>query len=128
MAAFVVAAAWLVGALPPQLVQSVIGNAALDTLPIATRLTDLVHLSLAGGYDVGSMAPFAIGFLAAFVGMGLLSGDGWRRLWAPVVGVASAWAWSLGPGSAVSPYLLPACGAVVLGGALTSDWRILRLD
>jgi hypothetical protein len=130
LAAFVVAAAWLLGALPPQLHAALVNASGIPELPLPemNRLTDLVHYSLAGGYDVGSALPFVVGFLALFVGMGLLSGDGWTRLWAPVIGVASAWAWSLAPGAAVSAYLLPACGAVVLGGALSGEWRVLRLD
>jgi hypothetical protein len=123
----VLGAVWLLAALPPSILHGLLGDVAL---PTASGLTSLVHFSLAGGYDLGSAAPFALAFLALFVGMGLLSGDGWTRFWAPAVGVtsASAWAWSLISGPIVSPYLLPACGAVVLGGALAGKWSFVRLD
>jgi hypothetical protein len=32
----------------------------------------LVHVPLGGGYDLGLTVPYAIGFLALFVGLGIL--------------------------------------------------------
>jgi hypothetical protein len=88
-------------------------------VPDASAVTALVQVTLAGGYEIGSALPYGLGFLALFVGLGLLSGDGWTRLWAPALGVASAWLWTGAAGTPPSPALLPACGAVVLGGALS---------
>jgi hypothetical protein len=41
-------------------------------LPDVSGLTSLVHVPLGGGYDLGMAFPYAIGFLALFVGFGLL--------------------------------------------------------
>jgi hypothetical protein len=121
MAAFVVAAAWLLSALPDELRSAILASGGLTTLPVpdASMLSGLVHMTLAGGYEVGSALPYVLGFLGLFVGIGLLSGDGWTRLWAPALGIASAWLWTGATGAALSPVLLPACGAVALGGVLS---------
>jgi hypothetical protein len=71
LAAFVLGAVWLLAALPPSIVHGLLGEVAL---PTASGVTNLVHFLLAGGYDLGSAAPFALAFLALFVG--LLSGEG----------------------------------------------------
>jgi hypothetical protein len=128
LAAFAVGAVWLLTALPPALRTTILGVSGLSSLslPDTSRLTELAHLSLTSGYDVGSALPFAIGFLALFVGVGLMAGDGWTRLLAPAIGVASAWAWQASPDAVLNPLLLPACGVVVLGGALSSEWRVLQ--
>jgi hypothetical protein len=122
LAAFVLAAAWLLTAMP-QALREVAGLPAMD-LPSAARLTGLVHVSLAGGYDVATALPFMIGFLALFVALGLMSGDGWTRLWAPLIGAASAWAWAASPGGTMGGYLLIACAVVIVGGVLASGWRL----
>jgi hypothetical protein len=42
------------------------------SLPDASRLTSLVHIPLWDGYDLGLALPYALGFLAMFIGMGLM--------------------------------------------------------
>jgi hypothetical protein len=93
LAAFGLAAAWLLSAVPAQTREAVIAAVgfAPPRLPDANRLAALVHIPLGGGYDLGSALPYGIGFLAVFVGLGLLSRERWTHLWAPALAVAGAW-------------------------------------
>jgi len=49
-----------------------VGSPPTPWLPDLSGLSSLVHVPLAGGYDLGMTVPYAIGFLAMFVGFGLL--------------------------------------------------------
>lgn len=90
--AFAMAAAWLLTALPAEMLQSIPFPGILDGgLGRATRLTNLIHFSLAGGYDLGSALPFGIGFLAVFIGIGLLNRERWTAVWAPVLALATVY-------------------------------------
>ena len=59
----------VVGALPVQLKNSL--QTPIE-LPDTSGLVELVHVPLGGGYDLGMALPYALGFLALFIGMGLL--------------------------------------------------------
>jgi hypothetical protein len=83
MAAFALGGIVLLSALPAALkeeLSSAIGLTSLLAqtglplleLPDASRLTSLVHVPLGGGYDLGLALPYALGFLAMFIGMSLL--------------------------------------------------------
>jgi hypothetical protein len=83
MAAFALGGIVLQSALPAVLkeeLSSAIGLTSLLAqtglplleLPDASRLTSLVHVPLGGGYDLGLALPYALGFLAMFIGMSLL--------------------------------------------------------
>jgi hypothetical protein len=83
LAAFAMGGALVLAALPDQLraeVSSTLGvpwilaqiGAQGLSLPDASRLTSLVHVPLGDGYDLGLALPYALGFLAMFIGMGLM--------------------------------------------------------
>jgi hypothetical protein len=91
--AFLISAVWLLSALPSELLPSIPGASMLMDLgmPRGDRLAGMVHMTVAGGYDLGSALPFGIGFLALFVGMGLLNRERWTAIWAPVVVLITFW-------------------------------------
>ncbi len=128
LAAFAIGAVWLLTAMPPELRDQLLSMAKLSwlKLPETARLTELVHLSIGSGYDIGTALPFAVGFLSIFVGMGLISDEGWTRFWAPLVGVGTSWVWAASPAAQMTPLLLPACGVMVLGAIVSSDWKMVR--
>jgi hypothetical protein len=72
--AVMLGAAWLLSAAPAQLREHVLSASHLSPtwLPDAAGVTSLVHVTLAGGYDVGLAVPYSIGFAALFVGLGSL--------------------------------------------------------
>jgi hypothetical protein len=74
LAAFVVAAALLCSSLPEQAREALLSTIGVPAwwLPDAGRVTSLVRVPLGGGYDLGQALPYTLGFLAMFVGMGLL--------------------------------------------------------
>jgi hypothetical protein len=83
LAAFAMGGALVLAALPDQLredLSSTLGvpwllaqiGAQSLSLPDASRLTSLVHVPLGDGYDLGLALPYALGFLAMFIGMGLM--------------------------------------------------------
>jgi hypothetical protein len=51
---------------------SAVGGPPTPWLPDVSGLASLVHVPLGGGYDLGTAFPYAIGFLAVFIGFGLL--------------------------------------------------------
>ena len=91
LGAFVVGAVWLLSALPAELEHSLPVPDGIIQVSVAkaSRVTSLVHLMVAGGYDLGSAVPFAVGFLAVFIGIGLLNRERWTALWAPALAVAT---------------------------------------
>jgi hypothetical protein len=83
LAAYAMGGALVLAALPDQLredLSSMLGipwilsqiGAPAVSLPDASRLTSLVHVPLGDGYDLGLALPYALGFLAMFIGMGLM--------------------------------------------------------
>ncbi len=127
LAAFLLGTTWLLGALPPGLRAAIADSSGLQSLPLpdARALTGLVQLAPVGGYELGSALPYGIGFLALFIGLGLLGDERWTRLWAPLLGIASGWVWlSFPSGAGPEPLILVACGLVAVAGAVTG-WTIL---
>src|SRR6266542_2592673 len=113
--------------LPPGLRAAITDSSGLQSLPLpdARALTGLVQLAPVGGYELGSALPYGIGFLALFIGLGLLGDERWTRLWAPLLGIASGWVWlSFPSGAGPEPLILVACGLVAVAGAVTG-WTIL---
>jgi hypothetical protein len=124
LAAFVVAAVWLLTALPGEVRETILSASGMSSLPLPDAAGFLLsrfglQLGMLGGYNLASALPYGLGFLALFVGLGLLSAEGWTRLWAPLLGVASAWVWLQVGGPAETPAVLAGCAMVALGGVLT---------
>jgi hypothetical protein len=72
--ALLLGSAWLLSALPAPTRQALLSASGLQItwLPDPRGVTSLVHVPLGGGYDLGLAVPYAIGFLALFVGLGIL--------------------------------------------------------
>jgi hypothetical protein len=122
VAAFGIGAAWLLSALPADLRQAVSAAGGLAGLPVpeaaAVFATLPISMPVLDGYNTASALPYGLGFLVEFVGIGLVSGDRWTRVLAPLVGLGSAWLWLHAVGPAASPVVLAACVLTASGGAL----------
>lgn len=127
LAAFLIGTTWLLSALPPSLRSAFADASGLQALPLpdARALTGLLHLSL-GGFDLGSTLPYGVGFLALFIGLGLLRDERWTRVWAPLLGIGSGWVWIASAAGAPPPdtLMVLACGLLAVGGAVTG-WTVL---
>jgi hypothetical protein len=126
LAAFAIAGAWVVSALPAELrlkVGELLDAQALDGLMRVAGEGSVGLVRVAGEGPLGSALPFGVGFLALFVGLGVLSGETWTRLWAPLVGFGSAYLWVTAGSTNLAPLLLGACWLVALGGILSGgEW------
>jgi hypothetical protein len=93
LAGLLVASTWLLIALPPDMRQSVLTSLGLTAMPLPTLPAASLSLPHLGAYNAASALPYGLAFLAIFVALGVLSAEAWTRLWAPLLGVASAWLW-----------------------------------
>ena len=122
VAAFSVGAAWLLSGLPVEVRQAVTAAGGLGALPVPDATSVFARLPISfpvlEGYPTASALPYGLGFLVEFVGVGLLSGDRWTRVWAPLVGIGSAWLWLQAPAAISSPLVLAACVLTASGGVL----------
>ena len=124
VAAFGIGAAWLLSAVPPEVRLSIAAAADLRVLQVPDASAVFAELPLpvlGGGYRTASALPYGLGFLAEFVGFGLLSSQGWTRGWAPVVGLASAWLWLHAGAGWPSQLVLLGCAIVASGSVLAGQ-------
>jgi hypothetical protein len=74
LTALALGGALILSGLPARLRDELFSTVGTPTpwLPDSSGLTSLVHVPIGGGYDLGMAFPYAIGFLALFIGFGLL--------------------------------------------------------
>jgi hypothetical protein len=127
VAAFLVAAVWLLSALPSDLRQTILAASGLSSLSVPRLPVLAPGLTLLGGYNASSMLPYALAFLGVFVGLGLLGGEAWTRVWGALLGLGSAWFWQHAGGSGEMPILLLVASALLSLSPLL-NLRIARRD
>jgi hypothetical protein len=124
VAAFGIGAAWLLSALPPELRQAITTATDLRVLQVPDAAAVFAQLPmpiLGDGYHTALALPYGLGFLAEFVGFGLLSSQAWTRGWAPVVGLASAWLWLHAGAGWPSQLVLLGCAIVASASVLAAE-------